>query len=125
MNIEPKYMLDYATEIAFRSDTRRLPNGQQLKLALNLAMTVGESEYWKGFTRGHHRTGSHKPTCVPFASFGGSPTTHITPYSLKKYQLQLWNPSEQRFSCPELAIGGCICDVYHESSTGIGSRTWD
>ncbi len=56
LNIEPKYMLDYATEIAFRSDTRRLPNGQQLKLALNLAMNVGESEYWKGFTRGHHRT---------------------------------------------------------------------
>lgn len=55
LNIEPKYMLDYAAEIAFRADTRRLPNGQQLKLALTVAMSVGESMFWKGFTRGRHR----------------------------------------------------------------------
>jgi hypothetical protein len=55
LNIEPKYMLDYAVEIAFRADTRRLPNGKQLKLALNVAMSVGESLFWRGFTRGHHR----------------------------------------------------------------------
>jgi len=55
LNIEPKYMLDYAVETAFRADTRRLPNGQQLKLALNVALSVGESLFWKGFTRGHHR----------------------------------------------------------------------
>jgi len=30
LNIEPKYLLDYAAEGAFRSDTRRLPNGRQL-----------------------------------------------------------------------------------------------
>lgn len=28
LNIEPKYLLDYALETAFRPDTRRLPNGQ-------------------------------------------------------------------------------------------------
>jgi len=56
LNIEPKYMLDYTVEIAFRSDTRRLPNGDQLKLAMNVAMSVGESLFWKGFTHGRHRT---------------------------------------------------------------------
>jgi hypothetical protein len=56
LNIEPKYMLDYAAEIAFRSDTRRLPNGQQLRLAMNVALNVGESRFWRGFTRGRHRT---------------------------------------------------------------------
>lgn len=55
LNIEPKYMLDYACETAFRSDTRRLPNGQQLRLALNVATNVGESCFWKGFTHGRHR----------------------------------------------------------------------
>lgn len=49
-------MLDYACEVAFRSDTRRLPNGQQLRLALNVATNVGESRFWRGFTRGKHRT---------------------------------------------------------------------
>ena len=55
LNIEPKYMLDYACEIAFRSDTRRLPNGQQLRLILNVATNVGESQFWCGFTHGKHR----------------------------------------------------------------------
>jgi len=55
LSIRPKYMLDYAVETAFRADTRRLPNGQQLRLALNVALSVGESLFWKGFTRGHHR----------------------------------------------------------------------
>jgi transposase-like protein len=55
LNIEPKYMLDYAAEVAFRSDTRRLPNGAQLKLAMHLACSVGESLFWKGFTHGRHR----------------------------------------------------------------------
>ena len=55
LNIEPKYMLDYAVETAFRADTRRLPNGEQLKLALAVALSVGESVFWRGFTRGYHR----------------------------------------------------------------------
>lgn len=56
MNIEPKYLLDYAVEVAFRSDTRRMSNGAQLRLALNIALNVGMSQYWRGFTRGRHRT---------------------------------------------------------------------
>jgi hypothetical protein len=48
-------MLDYAVETAFRADTRRVPNGRQLMLALNLALNVGESMFWQGFTHGKHR----------------------------------------------------------------------
>jgi hypothetical protein len=55
LNIEPKYLLDYAVETAFRSDTRRLPNGDQLKLAMCVALNVGESAFWKNFTHGQHR----------------------------------------------------------------------
>lgn len=55
LNIEAKYMLEYAVETAFRGDTRRVPNGRQLQLALNLAMSVGESLFWVGFTHGRHR----------------------------------------------------------------------
>ena len=49
--------LDYQEETAFRSGTRRMLNDKQLKLelALNVAMSVGESLFWKGYTRGHHR----------------------------------------------------------------------
>lgn len=56
LNIEPKYLLDYAAEVAFRSDTRRLPNGDQLKLALCVTLNVGPSLFWRGYTRGKHRT---------------------------------------------------------------------
>ncbi|MER2538713.1 MAG: transposase [Azonexus sp.] len=56
LNIEPKYMLDYGCEVAFRADTCRISTGNRLKLLLNLAMTVGRSQLWRGYTRGKHRT---------------------------------------------------------------------
>lgn len=56
LNIEPKYLLDYSVEMAFREDTRRLPNGRQMELALSAALRVGRSLFWRGYTRGHHRT---------------------------------------------------------------------
>lgn len=55
LNIEPKYLQDYASEVAFRSDTRRLSNGKQLRLLLHVAMSVGPSLFWTGFTHGRHR----------------------------------------------------------------------
>jgi transposase-like protein len=55
LNIEPKYLLDYAVETSFRSDVRRIPNGKQLQLLFHTAMSVGHSEFWRGFTHGHHR----------------------------------------------------------------------
>ncbi|WP_426178168.1 transposase [Massilia sp. TWR1-2-2] len=54
LHIGEKYALDYAAENAFRSDTRRLPNGRQLEVALNIAMSVGRSKFWTGFTHGNH-----------------------------------------------------------------------
>jgi hypothetical protein len=56
LNLEPKYLLDYAVENAFRADTRRMTNGAQLKQLFKLVCSVGVSEYWKGFTHGNHRT---------------------------------------------------------------------
>lgn len=55
LNLEPKYLLDYAVKTAFRTDTRRLLNGLQLRIALRIALNVGPSKYWRGFTRGRHR----------------------------------------------------------------------
>ena len=55
LNLEPKYLLDYAVETAFRADTRRMPNGSQLQIALHFALNVGLSRYWRGFTHGRHR----------------------------------------------------------------------
>jgi hypothetical protein len=55
LNIEPKYLLDYAVEAAFRADTRRLANGDQLRRVLHLAGCVGRSRYWRGYTHGEHR----------------------------------------------------------------------
>lgn len=55
MNIEPKYLCDYATETAFREDHRRLPPGATSDHALHFALNVGFSQFWRGFTHGHHR----------------------------------------------------------------------
>jgi transposase-like protein len=55
LHIGPKYLYDYAAEMAFRSDTRRMPNGAQFKYAMHIAMSVGVSRYWVGFTHGRHR----------------------------------------------------------------------
>lgn len=55
LNLEPKYLLDYAVETAFRADTRRLPNGTVLRIIIGIALNVGLSQYWRGFTHGRHR----------------------------------------------------------------------
>ena len=55
LNVEPKYLLDYSVETAFRSDTRRLSNGQQLTSALSIVLSVGRSLWWRGFSQGRHR----------------------------------------------------------------------
>ena len=55
LNIEPKYLCDYATETAFREDHRRRAPGATSNRALHCALNVGLSDYWRGFTHGHHR----------------------------------------------------------------------
>jgi ISXO2-like transposase domain len=47
LNLEAKYLLDYAVEIAFRADTRRLSNGSQLLLAMHMALSVGAETSFK------------------------------------------------------------------------------
>jgi transposase-like protein len=69
--IEPKYMLDYAVEVAWRSDTRRMPNGKQLKMLLHISSSVGSSQYWVGFTHGRHRKDElTRPSPRPRAASG-------------------------------------------------------
>lgn len=55
LNIEPKYLMDYVVETAFREDHRRLPAGRQADRALHFALNVGRSLYWTNFTHGKHR----------------------------------------------------------------------
>lgn len=55
LNLEPKYLLDYAAETAFREDHRRLPPGEVVDIVLHYALNVGLSQDWRGFTHGKHR----------------------------------------------------------------------
>jgi hypothetical protein len=54
-NIEPKYLLEYLVETAFHEDFRRVAPGAASAAALFWALSVGESQYWRGFTHGRHR----------------------------------------------------------------------
>lgn len=55
LNIEPKYLTDYAVETAFREDHRRMAPGAAADRALGYALSVGLSHHWRGFTHGRHR----------------------------------------------------------------------
>jgi transposase-like protein len=55
LNIEPKYLCDYATESAFREDHRRRAPGATSIRALHCALNIGMSRYWRGYTHGQHR----------------------------------------------------------------------
>jgi transposase-like protein len=50
-----KYLADYAAEAAWREDTRRLSTGKKLRHILGVTLRVGLSEWWRGYTHGHHR----------------------------------------------------------------------
>jgi transposase-like protein len=53
--ISNKYLKDYACETAWRSDTRKLSTGEKLKHVFRKALNVGLSQWWRGYTHGHHR----------------------------------------------------------------------
>ncbi|MBS0372873.1 MAG: IS1595 family transposase [Proteobacteria bacterium] len=55
LNPSNKYLKDYGAEQAWREDTRRMSTGQKLKNLLRVAMGVGMSLWWRGFTHGAHR----------------------------------------------------------------------
>lgn len=50
-----KYLADYASESAWREDTRKMTTGSRLKHVMKTAMGVGLSQWWRGYTHGHHR----------------------------------------------------------------------
>lgn len=53
----PKYMLDYANEIAWREDVRRLGTRTQLGHLLHGCLEQGRSRWWRGYWQGAHREG--------------------------------------------------------------------
>lgn len=55
LNVSNKYMKDYASEVAWRVDTRKLSTGEKLQHVLRHALSVGLSLWWRGYTHGHHR----------------------------------------------------------------------
>lgn len=55
LNIEPKYLTDYAVETAFREDHRRMAPGETADRLLGYALSVGLSHHWRGYTHGRHR----------------------------------------------------------------------
>ena len=50
-----KYLADYAAELAWREDTRRMTIGKRLKHILKTALGVELSLRWRRYTHGHHR----------------------------------------------------------------------
>lgn len=51
-----KYIADYAAEMAWREDARRMSTGTRLKGLLSTVLQVGLSLWWRGYTHGRHRT---------------------------------------------------------------------
>ena len=56
LNVSHKYLKDYASEIAWREDTRGLVTSKKLAHLFRVALGVGMSLWWRGYTHGHHRT---------------------------------------------------------------------
>jgi transposase-like protein len=53
--ILPKYMLDYAIEMAWREDVRRRDTRKQLGLMVSRIFNAGESRDWVNYSHGHKR----------------------------------------------------------------------
>lgn len=54
--VTPHYMLDYATEMAWREDVRRIDLLGQLVNFAQRVFSAGISTDWLNYNRGHHRT---------------------------------------------------------------------
>ena len=55
LNIEPKYLHEYACETAFREDHRRVSPKLRTEKLLFWALNVGKSQYWRNYTAGQNR----------------------------------------------------------------------
>ena len=53
----PKYLVDYASEVAWREDTRKKSALFMLEQLLSMVMKTGVSAFWRGYHQGHHREG--------------------------------------------------------------------
>jgi hypothetical protein len=53
--IMPKYMLDYAIEMAWREDVRRKNTRTQLGLMVSRIFNAGISRDWTNYSHGHKR----------------------------------------------------------------------
>jgi transposase-like protein len=56
LNPSNKYLHEYASEQAWREDTRRMSTGDKLDNLLRTVMFVGPSQSWCGYSHGKHRT---------------------------------------------------------------------
>lgn len=54
--ITPRYMLDYATEMAWREDARRMDTAAQVTALAQRIFTSGVSPDWINYCRGHRRS---------------------------------------------------------------------
>ncbi len=55
--ITPKYMLDYATEMAWREDVRRMDTRNQMAMLMGRVFGAGLSNDWINYCRGNKRAG--------------------------------------------------------------------
>jgi transposase-like protein len=55
LNLEPKYLHEYAVETAFREDHNRMPPGAITQRLMHYATNVGLSRDFRGYTHGRHR----------------------------------------------------------------------
>lgn len=53
--VTPMYMLDYATEMAWREDVRRKDTGRQLALLVGRVLGAGLSTDWRRYAQGNRR----------------------------------------------------------------------
>jgi transposase-like protein len=53
--ITPHYLIDYANEMAWREDVRRMDTGTQLKNLVFRVFSAGLSIDWRGYSHGHRR----------------------------------------------------------------------
>jgi transposase-like protein len=51
----PKYLMDYACEMAWREDTRRADPWTRLRELMGKMLSLGLSIWWRGYHQGHHR----------------------------------------------------------------------
>lgn len=53
-SIAGKYLDNYADEMAWREDNRRMSNGEQFQILTKFAATLGQSARWAGYWQNHY-----------------------------------------------------------------------